>query len=232
MKTRSRFLCSAAIASTVALGACTNTAVESPVFLGVVISPRPTSIPVGGSVVFTGTVSNNLSLPSWSILDAALSSNVGTLTPVAGSHDSILYTAPATPPIYNSTLTGITQGTITLNAVVTDPPGSSEQVSNDAFTVVITAPSVTVNLTPLTATVPLSTTQQFFAYAVGNLNNTLTWQLSANGIPSASGVLGTVNTAGTYVAPSAIPATGTSVTVTVISAADPTKTASATITLQ
>jgi hypothetical protein len=230
MKTRSRFFCSAALASTLALGACTNTALESPVYLGVVISPRPASIPVGGTMVFTGTVSNNLSLPAWSVLDAAIASNVGTLTPDAGSPDAILYTAPATPPIYNSNLTGITQGTITLNAVVTDPPGSSEQVSNDAVTFVITAPSVTVNLTPLTATVSLGTTQQFFAYAVGNLNNTLVWQV--NGITGGSTSVGTINTAGTYIAPGTMPMSGNTVKVSIYSAADPAKTASATINLQ
>jgi len=230
MNMRSRIICSAAIASTVALGACTNIALESPVYLGVVISPRPASIPVGGTMVFAGTVSNNLSVPAWSVLDAAVAGNVGTLTPVAGSPDAILYTAPATPPIYSSNLTGITQGTITLNATITDPPGSSEPVSNDAVTFVITAPSITVNLTPATATVSLGTTQQFFAYAVGNLNNTLVWQV--NGVTGGSASVGTIGTAGTYFAPSTMPMSGNTVKITIYSVVDPTKTASAIVTLQ
>ena len=75
-----------------------------PVYLGVTMSPRPGTVAVGSIVVFTGTVSNNLSLPQWSILDAALANNAGTLTPVTGSSTSILYTAPATPPIGASTI--------------------------------------------------------------------------------------------------------------------------------
>lgn len=121
MGTRSKRLRSAAIAAAITLGGCNNTVVVSPSYLGVTISPRPASIAVGATMVFTGTASNNLSLPQWSILDASLSTNSGTLTPVTGSSISILYTAPSTPPIYPVTA-GVTQGTVTLNATVVDPP--------------------------------------------------------------------------------------------------------------
>ena len=94
MKTRSRILCSAAIASAFALNACDNTIAGSPAYISVSISPRPSTIPVGGTMLFTGTVSNNLSLPQWSLLDASEANNPGTLTPVSGSPNEILYTAP------------------------------------------------------------------------------------------------------------------------------------------
>jgi hypothetical protein len=48
-------------------------------------------------------------------------------------------------------------------------------------------------------------------------------------VPSASGALGTINSAGTYIAPSTMPIGGS--TVTIISQADPTKTQSAVVTL-
>jgi hypothetical protein len=96
---------------------------------------------------------------------------------------------------------------------------------------VVTTSAVSLSLAPLAASVPLRGTQQFIGYAVGNLNNTLTWQLSANGIPSNSGDLGTINTGGTYIAPADIPASGPIVTITIVSQADPAKTLSATVTL-
>lgn len=200
-----------------------------PVYLGVTMSPRPGTVAVGTTVVFTGTVSNNLSLPQWSILDAALANNAGTLTPVTGSSTSILYTAPATPPIYSATPTGITQGTVTVNVSVADPPGTSIPISPDSVSFVITAPSITVGLSPATANVALGSAQQFFGYAVGNINNALTWYV--NGFAGGSTTTGTINTAGTYVAPANMPMSGNTVTITVISQADPTKTASSVISL-
>jgi hypothetical protein len=230
MRTRSTTLCSACIAFAIALGGCNNTVMLTPTYLGVNISPRPASIPAGTSVTFLGTVSNNLSVPQWSILDAAQASNPGTLTP-SGSTTSIVYTAPNAPPLYSQTATGITQGAVTLDVSVTAPAGTSIPVSSDSLTFVITTPSVSLSLTPLTANVALSGTQQFFGYALGNVNNALTWQLSANGIPSSNGSLGTINTGGTYVAPAMMPPSGKTVTITIISQADPTKTMSAVVTL-
>jgi hypothetical protein len=229
MGTCSRILCSVAIASAIALNGCSNSVMLPPVYLGVTMSPRPGTVAVGTTVVFTGTVSNNLSLPQWSILDAALANNAGTLTPVTGSSTSILYTAPATPPIYSATPTGITQGTVTVNVSVADPPGTSIPISPDSVSFVITAPSITVGLSPATANVALGSAQQFFGYAVGNINNALTWYV--NGFAGGSTTTGTINTAGTYVAPANMPMSGNTVTITVISQADPTKTASSVISL-
>jgi hypothetical protein len=231
MKTRWRILCSVAIASAFALNACDNTVAGNPPYIGVAISPRPVSLPVGGTMTFTGTVSNNLSLPQWSLLDASYSNNPGTLTPVAGSPNEILYTAPATPPIYSQTPTGITQGIVTLDLTTTPPAGTSTTVSPDAVSFVITAPSVTVALAPATASVALGSTLQLIGYAVGNVNNTLTWQV--DGVTGGSlSTTGTINSSsGLYVAPPTMPMSGNTVTVTILSQADPTKTASCVITL-
>jgi hypothetical protein len=229
MKTRSMMFRLTTLAAAIALIGCDNTVAISPVYLGVVISPRPGSMPVGTTMVFTGTVSNNLSLPLWSVLDAAQSSNVGTLTAISGSNNTILYTAPPTPPIYNVTA-GITQGVVTLKATTTSPPGTTIPISGDSVSFVITAPTVTVALTPATASIGLGATQQFFGYAVGNTNNTLIWQV--NGITGgSSATVGTINSAGTYIAPTIMPIGGSTVTITIISQADPTKTQSAIVTL-
>ena len=231
MRTRSATIRSvAAIAFALALSGCDNTVIGPPQYISVAISPRPASIPAGTSVVFTGTVSNNLSLPQWSVLDASDTSTPGTLAAVGGDGTEVLYTAPATPPIYAVPPAGVIQGSVTLNAKVSDPTGTSIPVTADSITFVITAPSVTVGLNPLAAAVPLGGTVQFFGYAVGSLNNNLTWQV--NGVTGGSLAAGTVNTAGTYVAPQSMPIGGNTVTVTIVSQADPTKTLSATVTLQ
>jgi hypothetical protein len=219
----------AAISLMMALTACNNQVLIPPAYLNVAISPRPTSIAQGTSVIFTAAVSNNLSVPQWSLLDASFAGNAGTLTPISGSPNSILYTAPPTPPIYAQTPTGITQGAVTLNVTVSDPVGTSVPVVPDTITAIITSLSVALGLSPATASVALGGTQQFFGYAVGSTNNTLVWQV--NGFTGGSAALGTINTAGTYVAPANLPMGGSTVTVTIISQADPTKTASAVVTL-
>jgi len=230
MTTRTTSICLAAIAFAIALSGCNNTITTPPAYLSVSISPRPASVPVGATVVFAGTVSNNLSIPQWTFLDASEVANPGVLASVAGSPDAIQYTAPLTPPIYSVTPTGVTQGAVTLNATLTDPAGTSIPISGDTITFVITAPSVTVNLAPLTASVALGGSEQFIGYAVGSLNNTLTWQV--NGVTGGSAATtGTINSAGTFVAPQNMPMSGNTVTITIISQADPTKTASATVTL-
>jgi hypothetical protein len=230
MTTRSMTLHLAAIAAAVTLIGCDNTVALPPVYLAVSITPAVVSIPVGGTVVFTGTVSNNLSLPQWSIENSAAANSVGTLTPVSGSSNEILYTAPPTPPIYAFSA-GVIQGRVALDVTATPPAGTSSPVVGSTVGFIITAPSVTVALTPTAATVNLGASQQFFGYAVGSIDNTLTWQLSANGIPSNSGTLGTIDTAGTYIAPTTMPITGNTVTITIVSQADPTKTQSAVVTL-
>jgi hypothetical protein len=229
MGIRSRIFWSAVIASIAALGGCNNSVMLPPVYLSVAITPRLSAVPAGTTVVFAGAVSNNLSIPQWSILDAALASNAGTLTPISGSPNSILYTAPATPPIYSQTPTGITQGTVTVNVTVADPPGTSIPITPDSVSFVITAPAITMGLSPATANVALGATSQFFGYAVGNLNNAITWQI--NGVIGGSTATGTINSAGTYTAPMNLPMNGNTVTITVVSQADPNKTASAIVTL-
>jgi hypothetical protein len=214
-----------------ALSSCTGYIFTEPVYLAVTISPRPVSVAVGGTVVLTGTATNNLSVPQWSLLDSTDTVSAGTLTAVSGSPNSILYTAPSAPPIYNSSVAnGFTQGTVTVQASATPSPQTALPVAYDSVTFFITAPSVTVSLSPATASVPLSGTQLFTGYAVGSVNNALTWQV--NGVTGGSlSTTGTISSAGLYTAPANPLMTGDTVTITVISQADSTKTASAVVTL-
>ena len=85
------------------------------------------------------------------------------------------------------------------------------------------APPVAVSVTPTTATLYPSQTQQFTAAVTYATNTSVTWSLGPGGA-------GTISTGGLYTAPSTITSQQT-VTVTATSVADPTKSASATITL-
>ena len=226
----SKLVCAAAVSSLLAIASCSRGVFSSPLYLAVTVSPRPVSVPVGGTVTFSGSVTNNLSVPTWTILDGSSTPDPGTLKAVAGQPNSVVFTAPAAPPIYTGTPAAFVQGTVTVQATVVPPPGSSSLPdAHDSVTVFITAPAVSVGISPAAVTVPLGQTQYFAAYAVGNTNNVLTYQV--NGVTGGSTTFGSISTAGIYTAPGALPPTGNTVTVTVISQADPTKTATATITL-
>jgi len=232
MRIRAKILGSAAIVSTIALNSCTYGIFGSPAYLAVTITPRPISVPVGGTVVLTGVVSNNLTLPQWGLLNAADSNgSVGALTAVSGAANSILYTAPSAPPIYSTAAgAGFSQGCVTVDASVIPPAGSTPAVSDDSVTFFITAPTIAVGISPASAGVSLNAAQQFTGYAVGSVNNALTWQV--DGVNGGSVAYGTITAAGLYTAPPILPMTGAGVTITVLSQADPTKSASALVNLQ
>jgi len=232
MRIRAKILGSAAIASTIALNSCSYNVFSSPVYLAVTITPRPISVPVGGRVVLTGVVSNNLTLPQWGLLNAAdATGSAGGLTPVSGAPNSILYTAPSTPPIYTSAAgAGFSQGCVTIDATVTPPAQSTSTVADDSVTFFITAPSIAVGISPAAVGVALGAAAQFTGYAVGSVDNALTWQV--DGLTGGSVAYGTISAAGLYTAPSVLPMTGAGVTITVLSQADPTKSASALVNLQ
>jgi hypothetical protein len=223
----------AAIAPLVLLGAvcsgCSNGVFSSPQYLAVTISPRPSAVAVGGSVQLTAAVSNNLSRPVWTVLDAGDAANPGTLTAVAGQPNAILYTAPPAPPIYAGVPPTFTQGTVTIEATVTPPAGSASLPdAQDEVSVFITASSVSVGISPATVTVALGQTQFFSGYAVGSVNNALIWEV--NGVVGGSAATGYIDTTGLYSAPASMPMTGSVVTVTAVSQADATKTASGIVT--
>jgi hypothetical protein len=104
-------------------------------------------------------------------------------------------------------------------------------------TFTITAPSITTGFyTPSSTSVALGSTLGVSAYAVGSVNNALTLQV--NGITGGSSSVGTIvapalGLYGNYIytAPATMPMTGSTITLTVISQADPTKSSTLTLTL-
>ena len=89
-------------------------------------------------------------------------------------------------------------------------------------------PVVTVSVTPSSATVLLGAQQTFSATVVNTDNTTVTW--TVNGIAGGNPAVGTINASGVYTAPGILPPPG-SISIVATSAADPSKTASASVLL-
>lgn len=199
-----------------------------PLSVSIAMSPKITSLPVNATQQFTATVTNYTSTPYW--LVESNSSPQGTITA------SGLYTAPAVPPINDYGGFPGNQGFVTVQARADYPVQNNffGGVATDSDTFVITAPDITVGFIKNSASVPLGGTFRFQPYAVGAIDRTYTLQV--NGVTGGSLSAGTIvqdaMNAGLYTAPAAVPMTGPTVTITVISNADPTKTATATVTLQ
>jgi hypothetical protein len=89
-------------------------------------------------------------------------------------------------------------------------------------------PSIVVNVTPQSNLLLLGNTQVFAADVANTTNTAVTW--SVNGVIGGNGTVGTISAAGVYTAPADLP-NNTVVTVAATSAADPSKTGSAQVTL-
>jgi hypothetical protein len=179
----------------------------------------------------TWVISGAFAMPSITAI-AAGNTDVGSLSATSGN--TVTYTAPATAPVYVSAgNNSYEQGFVGITVSASAPVGNGVAGTLIQIPIAITAPSVTAGISPLTASVALNGTQQFNGYAVGNTNNGVTWQV--NGVTGGSMATGTVTTSSTagglYTAPAAMPMTGSTVTVTAISQADGTKSASAVVTL-
>ena len=199
----------------IALAACGGGSSESssaPPAVAISVTPESASIEAGsGTVALTATVTNaqNTSV-TW-----AVNGHVGGDTTVGTVDIDGLYAAPAAVP---------SPATVTVTAVsVADPTQSA------SATLTITAPpAVAVVVTPASATV-LVAGKQSFATTVSNTSNTaVTWQVG--GVHGGNATFGTIDSNGVYTAPAAVPSPAT-VTVSAVSAADPTKSGTATVTV-
>ncbi len=89
-------------------------------------------------------------------------------------------------------------------------------------------PTVSVSVSPTSATLAMGQTAQFVASVSNATNTNVTWMV--NNVAGGNATLGTISASGLYRAPNAIPS-GT-ITVSVVSAADETKSATAVVTVQ
>ena len=195
------------------------------------------TITATGSAGQTGTAKVTLTQPETSVAPPTFSPAAGTYTATqtvtittGTSGASIRYTTDGTTPsatagtLYSAGFSVAT--TATVKAIAFKSGMTNSAVVSALYT--INLPSVTISVSPSTASLLAAQTQPVTATVTGSTNLSVNWTLSGAGTLSASTSMSGI--AITYTAPASI-ATKTTVTVTATSAADMTKSATSTITL-
>ena len=184
---------------------------RTPIPVSVTISPVSATVGAGGTQQFTATVENTGNTAvTWQVSGVTGgNATVGTISSAG------LYTAPAVVP---------NPAIVTVAAVSQADPTKSASAQ-----VTITPPAVvSVTISPVSATVGAGGTQQFTATVQNTGNTAVTWQVS--GVTGGNATVGTISSAGLYTAPAVVPNPAI-VTVAAVSQADPTKSASAQVTI-
>ena len=125
-----------------------------------------------------------------------------------------------TTPVTTSADTG-SQFTV----VVSNSAGNA---TSNAATLTVNSTPVAITVTPGSATVTAGSTQQFAGNVTGTSNTGVTWSVSGSGCSGAA--CGTISSSGMFVAPASVPSPA-AVNVKATSVADPTKSASASVTI-
>ena len=185
----------------------------------VTVSPQSANVVVGGSALFTATVNDANPAVSWLVNgQTGGNSNVGTITPIPGSGNQALYTAPLQVP---------DQGAVTVTAVsVANPQQAGSAVVN--ISVATAGGAVVAIVSPATPpTVQAGETQAFQASVTGVSDTSVSWRVDA--IPGGNEAVGTIaggsNNTATYTAPQLLP-DPPQVQVSAVSNAQPSATAS------
>ena len=183
------------------------TTTTTPPAATIALGSAPTSLTVGQSDQFTATVSNSTNTAvTWSVNGVTGgNSTVGTIS------SSGMYTAPAMMPS---------------PASVTIMAASQADTSLTASASVAVNLSLTLNLS--SASLQVTSTQQFTATILGSANTDVTW--TVNGVTGGNSTLGTISSSGLYTAPE-YPPSPSRVTVTATSVAESSMSLSSTVTL-
>jgi len=176
--------------------------------VSVSISPASANVSGSGTQPFHASVTGSTNTAvQWEVNQTpGGSSQTGTIS------NSGLYTAPATTVSLQVTVTAVSQADTAASA--------SAKVT---VTPVSTPPGIVVTISPTTALLNVSGTQQFTASVTGTNDTGVTW--SVDGVAGGNTTAGTISTSGLYTAP----ASAGGHTVTATSVADNTKSASATV---
>src|SRR3954447_2257722 len=174
------------------------------------ISPTTASVPTNTTTQFSATVSNSSSGVFW-LVNGVIGGNltVGTISTTG------IYTAPATvpsPATVTVTATSLADSTQSANATVTLTTGTA----------------IAITISPSTASVFTGRTLQLSATFNTTANTGVTWEV--NSTIGGDATHGTISSSGLYTAPPTVPSPA-AVTITAISQADPTKSATAQITV-
>jgi len=183
--------------------------------IGVSVSPAMASVQTGGTQAFTATVTNTTNMAvTWQVNGVAGgNSAVGTIS------TSGVCAAPSIVP---------SPATVTVTAVSVADPAQSGSAQVTITTAAPPPAPVGVSVAPATASLQTGATQDFTATVTNSTNATVTWQV--NGVTGGNATVGVISTSGVYSAPSMVPSPAT-VTVSAVSAADPTRSGSAQVTI-
>jgi len=174
--------------------------------VSVTVTPSSTSVTVNLTKQFSATVNNSANQAvTWGVNGVVGgNSSLGTIS------SSGLYTAPGSA--INVTVQATSQA---------DP----SKVGSASVTV---QGPVSVSVSPSSATVRLRKTMAFSATVQNATNSAVTWKV--NDVTGGNSTIGTISSLGTYRAPKSVPSPNT-VQVSAVSVEDPTKSASATVTV-
>jgi len=176
----------------------------------VTVTPASGSILLGNSQTFAATVTNTTDTSvTWSV-DGIAGGNASTGTITSAG----VYTAPADLP---------SQATVSISAT------SQADATKSATAQITISSDITISVTPTSAGVELGATDAFHASigSAGHPDATVRWSISGAACPSACG---TVDVGGNFTAPRILPTPATA-TLTAQSVADPSKQASAAVTI-
>ena len=153
--------------------------------ISVAISPTAANVQAGQSQQFAATVSGTSNTGINWLVNGSIGGNsaVGTIS------SSGIYTAPATVPSSPVTVTALSafQSTASASAPVTIMPPAT----------------VSVSISPATATLQVDGSQQFAAAVSGTTYTSVSWLVA--GILGGNSSVGTISPAGLYTAPAASP---------------------------
>lgn len=161
---------------------------------------------------------------------------VGQTVVIAGVTDTsfngtfLISTVPSTTTFtYNQTGSNATSGGGTASGTtVTVKATSTADTTKSATATVSLDSGIRVSIAPLSATVGLSETFQFLATVTGTTNTAVNW--SVNDVAGGNSTVGTISATGLYTAPATLPSPA-SATIKAVSAADNSRSANVTLTL-
>lgn len=172
--------------------------------ISVSISPASVNLPTGGSKQFSATVSGTANTAvTWQV--NGLTGGTATTGVISQAG---LFSAPAS---------ATSPSTVSVTAV------AQADTSKSASARVTITPVVGVAVSPGSVILGAGATQQFTASVTNTLTTAVTWQV--NGVTGGSAALGTISDTGLYISPGSAGAA----VVSAISAADPSKSASANV---
>jgi hypothetical protein len=182
--------------------------------ISITVSPNITTVTKGNTQQFLATITGTSNTAvAWSVSGSGcVGVACGTISP------SGQYAAPASVP---------SPAAVTVKATSVEDPTKSAS----ANITIVAAVAVLLSISPTSASVPTSDTQFFTASVTGTSNSAVSWSVSGAGCSGAScGTISTSASSTVYLAPT-VPPSPPSVTVKATSVEDPTKSASAQLTI-